>query len=318
MRKHKLNTTLLTLLISASVWSSEPVEKEHFVFYFDNLNYVERADLAMIKVRQQMIDLVQDSLDYKPSVHMLEDINEFNKLIRGKIPDWGAAVAFPERKLIALKSPEKFKVGKSIEELLAHEYSHLLLHHRTGFYQPPRWLDEGLAMLVSFEWSWENNLAMSRAGTFQQFLDLREIEQMNRFSEAKAQLAYAQSYLAVDYLYREYGNKAVNRLLNEIKKGEGIDKAFNATIGGTYAEFDYEFKAYLSSRYNIVSLFMDTALLWIFLAVVVIVTAFIRFKMRRQYYKKWEKEDRLQSKDFDYGDPEHPEKTDEEDEPWRG
>lgn len=314
----KLLIILAVVLISGSAFSAEPVEKEHFVFYFDNQNYIERADSALNRARQQMIALVQDSLDYKPSVYMLEDINEFNKVIRGKIPDWGAAVAFPERQLIALKSPDKFKVGKSIEELLAHEYSHLSLHHRTGFTVPPRWLDEGLAMLVSFEWSWEDNLTMSRAGTFQNFLDLQEIEQMNRFSESKAHLAYAQSYLAVDFLYREYGINAVNRLLDQFENGAGPDHAFNQSIGGSYGQLNDEFQTYLKGRYNIVSLFMDTAWLWIFLALVVIVGVFVRYKKRRKYYKKWEQEDRLQSKDFDYGDPDNPEQIDEEDEPWRG
>jgi len=264
-----------------------------------------------------MIGLIQDSLTYKPSVYLLENIDEFNKVIRGRIPDWGAAAAFPERQLMALKSPDKFRVGKSIEELLAHEYSHLLLHHRTGFTSPPRWFDEGLAMLVSFEWDWPDNLAMSRAGTFGQFIKLREIEKMNRFGAAKAEIAYAQSYLAVDYMYREYGTNSVNRFLNSLKSGMSLDSAFSAGIGATYSEFEEEFNTYLSTRYNIASLFMDTILFWVFLSLIVIVAGIIRYNKRRQYYKKWAEDEKLHSKDFDYGDPKNPEQVDDEDEPWR-
>lgn len=318
MRNIKFLIFLAGMILAISAYSAEPVEKEFFVFYFDNPSYIERADSALMRARRRMFDLVHDTLDYKPSIYMLNNIEEFNKVIRGRIPDWGAAAAFPERKLIAVKSPDKFQIGKSIEELLAHEYSHLLLHHRTGFSRPPRWLDEGLAMLVSFEWSWEDNLAMSRAGTFGHFLDLWEIEEMNRFNSGQARLAYAQSYLTVEYLYREYGAEAVNRLLDEIRNGDSIDRAINLSLGGSYNDFDKEIKAYLKTRYNIVSLFMDTVWLWLFLAVVVVVGTFLRFKKRRQYYKKWEQEDRLQSRDFDYGDPDNPEQIDEEDEPWRG
>jgi len=314
----KFLSIFFALSISATAFSVEPVETEYFVFYFDNHYYIERADSALNKVRRQMMGLVQDSLNYKPSIYLLENIDEFNRVIRGRIPDWGAAAAFPERRLIAVKSPDKFRVGKSLEELLAHEYSHLLLHHRTGFSDPPRWFDEGLAMLVSFEWDWADNLAMSRAGTFGQFIKLREIEQMNRFGAAKAEIAYAQSYLAVDYFYQEYGANQVNSFLDAIKSGHSLDSAFSESIGATYSEFEEEFKTYLGERYNIASLFMDTMFFWLLLAVIVIVAGYLRYKKRRQYYKKWAEEEKLQSKNFDYGDPKEPEQTDEEDEPWQG
>jgi len=36
----------------------------------------------------------------------------------------------------------------------------------------------------------------------------------------------------------------------------------------------------------------------------------------KEYYKKWEEEEKLHSTDFDYGDPDNPEQTDDE-EPWQ-
>jgi hypothetical protein len=53
------------------------------------------------------------------------------------------------------------------------------------------------------------------------------------------------------------------------------------------------------------------------MAAVVVVAGFVRYRKRRQYYRKWEAEKELQSTDFDYGDPDNPEQTDGEDEPWR-
>ena len=293
------------------------VEKKFFKYKFANRQLISQADSILNRARQTMIKLLHDSLDYKPSIYVLNDIDEFNKLIRGRFPDWGAAAAFPQRKLIAVKSPEKFPVGKTLRELLPHEYSHLLLHKRTGLKRSPRWLDEGLAMYISFEWGWSDNLAMSRAGTFGQFLSLREIENLNRFKSPKAQIAYAQSYLAVEYLIREYGSNTLNILLDNIALGKTMDEAMNNSIGGSYKEFEKEYRDYLSERYNLSSLFMDTSYFWIAMALVVVVAGFMRYRKRRLYYRKWEDEEKLQSTDFDYGDPDNPEQTDGEDEPWR-
>jgi len=48
----------------------------------------------------------------------------------------------------------------------------------------------------------------------------------------------------------------------------------------------------------------------------VIIGFFLALRRRRQYYRKWEEEERLASTDFDYGDPDEPERPDD-DEPWR-
>ena len=158
---------------------------------------------------------------------------------------------------------------------------------------------------------------MSRAGTFGQFLSLNEIERLNRFKSSKAQIAYAESYLAVEYLIREYGTNTLNTLLDNIALGKSMDEAMNNSIGGNYKEFENEYRKYLSERYNLTSLFMDTSYFWIAMAVIVVAAGFVRYRKRRQYYRTWEAEEKLQSTDFDYGDPDNPEQIDGEDEPWR-
>ncbi len=260
--------------------------------------------------------MLGDTLPYKPSVYIIEDENSFKLLIRGRFPDWGAAVAIPERQSIAVKSPDKFNVGKSLAELLAHEYAHLVVAERSGFYSVPRWFDEGVAMLVSTEWSWSDNLAMGKAAVLGQFVPLRKIRQVNRFSQNQARVAYAQSYLAVKYMLDEYGSGALNMFLDEIAHSGSVDSALMTSCGANYDEFEKEFHEYLTLHYNIASLFADTMYFWLALAMIVVIGAALRYRKRRQYYKKWEQEERLQSADFDYGDPARPEKVDD-DEPWR-
>jgi hypothetical protein len=321
MKKALICFWLFVVVFSGPVLlgTNEPataVETGHFIFYFDNPRYINEAQSALDSTRARLIELLRDSLAYKPSVYLIEDPARFEKLVSGRFPDWGAAAALPLRELIAVKSPDRFNLGRPLSELLAHEYAHLALHNRTGRYSPPRWFDEGIAMLVSSEWSWSDNLAMSRAAIFGQILSLEDIEMLNRFSSGKAHVAYAQSYLAVNYLIREYGLEAVNIFLDEIARGSSVDDALMNSTGSDYKGFEREFYVYLVNRFNVVSLFMDTIYLWIFLALVVIVGAILKFRKKKDFYKKWEREEKYHSTDFDYGDLDNPEKTDD-DEPWR-
>jgi hypothetical protein len=293
-----------------------PVVRQCFTFLFDSPQYMDPADSVLTETRTRLISLIKDSLPYRPRVYLVNEEEAFTRLLGTKFPDWGAAAAIPTRELIVIKSPDHFNLQKSLPELLAHEYTHLVMAHRTGFNEPPRWLDEGMAMHLSAEWGWSNNVAMGSAAVFGRFLSLEEIDRVNRFTEGKARLAYAQSYLAVNYLFTEYGGEAVNLLLDRIQAGDSLDDALMASVGSRHSEFELEFHEYLTGRYNIVSLFADMTFLFIGLAVVVVIGAFLKYRKRREYFKKWEQEEKLHSTDFDYGDPDNPERTDD-DEPWR-
>ena len=316
------NTLLLILMLSGTNIHSavasepEPVERKHCVFYFDNPRYIEMADSVLNQTRVRLQEFLSDSLSYKPSIHLVEDINRFHSLIRGRFPDWGAAAAFPERHLMAIKSPDKFNINKSLKELLIHEYTHLVVHDMSGFYSPPRWFDEGMAMFVSMEWSWSDNLAMNRAAVFGDLLPLGHISKLNRFGHGKAQVAYAESYLAVKYMYDNYGARSLRVYLDRIASGGTPSQALMASTGANALEFEQEFHKHLTKRFNIMMLFMDTMFFWVGLSIVVIIGVFLRYRKRRQYYKKWEEEEKLHSTDFDYGDSDHPEQIDD-DEPWR-
>jgi hypothetical protein len=296
--------------------SPPPIERSHFVYYFDDPRYVDFADSVLNNARVQLSNLLGDTLNYKPSVYLISNLDRFRELIGGGFPDWGAAAAVPHKGRMVIKSPDHFNLNRPLAQLLIHEYAHLALDHRTGIMSAPRWFNEGLAMMVSAEWDWSKNLAMSKAAVFGQLIPLREIELVNRFSEGKANLAYAESQLAANYLFEGYSRDAVSIFLDAIAAGKSLDEALMASTGSNYADFEREFRLYLEERFNLTSLFVDTMWFWLALAVIVMVGAFFKFRKRRSYYKKWEEHERLHSTDFDYGDPDHPEQIDD-DEPWR-
>ncbi|UCD16946.1 MAG: hypothetical protein JSV44_10900 [Candidatus Zixiibacteriota bacterium] len=316
--KHAVVILMLGLLSIVSANADMPyiVERPDYVLRAKTGQFQEAVDQAIVSARVRLLDILDDSLRLKPDIYIVESLAEFKKLAGTAFPDWGAAAALPYRRLIVIKSPAHFNLGKPLAELVRHEYSHLALAQVLGAAVPPRWLDEGLAMYVSAEWGWQQNLAMSRAVIFRHTVPLHEIERLNRFPEGRAQTAYAQSYLAVKYILDTYQAESFNILLKELRGRRSYDEALNMAVGANYVEFEEEFSEFLNRRYNLVSLFIDTYFLWIFLAVVVFIGFMLQYRKRRKYYQKWEEEEKYRSTDFDYGDPENPEHIEDEDKPW--
>ena len=316
-----LRTALILVLaailsLGSGVAAATPVVKGQFRYTFDNPSYLPEADSILQHARTQLATLLQDSLSGIVDVYLVDTEARFDSLIGGSFPDWGAAAAIPSRNLIIVKSPDRFNLGKSLRELLAHEYAHLALAHRVGQVSPPRWLDEGVATMVSMEWRWANNLTMSFASVMGNFVPLSDIERVNGFTSGKARLAYAESYLAVGYLYHDYGPDVLNLFLDSLAAGAGVDRSLLYATGSDYANFEHEFRVYLQRKFNLVSLVADMAYFWLALAIVVIIGAVLKMSKRKKYYDKWDKEEETASTDFDYGDPDNPEEADD-DEPWR-
>jgi len=248
-------------------------------------------------------------------LYVADNNAQFDSLVQGLFPHWGAAVAIPQLNRIVLKSPALKATGKTMATLAAHEYAHLLNHALTDG-AAPRWLDEGLAMYFAVEWSYRDFVSVSLASARGNMLPLGEIEKLNSFSESQAQVAYAESYLAVSHLFQYYGADGMRETLRALKNGAGIDSALNAAFGLDEKGFENEVFADIRENHTLLGILMGSTLFWGALALLVII-GFVRARLhRKKRYLKWDEDERLHSTDFDYGDPDNPEKIEDEDRPW--
>ncbi|MFH1699823.1 MAG: peptidase MA family metallohydrolase [Candidatus Zixiibacteriota bacterium] len=247
------------------------------------------------------------------TIYLVNSDDAFDSLVGSAMPDWGAGVAIPHRRIIVIKSPSYFPGEKSLYELTVHEYAHILLSRRVGHRQLPRWINEGMAMYLSAEWGWSDNLSMSWASVMGWTIPLRQIEKLNRFSPGKAETGYAESYLAFKYFLDTYGKSSLVIFIDSIKSGRSYDDAFIDAIGANYFGFEKEFSEFLATRYNLISLIFNSNLLWLILAAIIVIGFIISRIKRKSRMEKLEDYDRLHSSDFDYGD--EAEKP-HEDNPW--
>jgi len=270
------------------------------------------ADSVMKLTEKRLKELIGPFAIDSLRIHIVASEDRFDSLAGSFVPDWGAAVAIPLRRLIVIKSPLILPGDKSLGELVAHEYSHVALAQAVRFRRIPRWLDEGMAMYVSAEWGWGDNLAISWAVVLGSVIPLMEVERLNRFEGNRVRVAYSESYLAVKYFIDTYGVSSLNILLDEIRAGRNWDDAFLTAIGLDHEAFNREFSVFLTGRYNLLTLIFDSNILWILLALIIVVGFILSRINRKKRMDELEEYNKYHSTDFDYGDVEEP----DEDKPW--
>lgn len=240
---------------------------------------------------QRISKFVDDSLTEVVNVYITDTEEEFRSLVGRGFPEWGVGCAIPRDNVIILKSPLQFKYYKPFSQVVTHELAHIFVGSLSRGRRVPRWLDEGFAMYHSQEWRIGQDIAVARAVLTGSFVPLAQIESVNAFKQSKAQLAYTESFLAVSYLYGEFGEGTVKEIVSHLANDIGIDMAFIKTIGSNYLAFQLEFEKHVQGKYNWSSLLGDTFLLWVGLAFLIVLVYLLKRRRAKSKLQQWELEE---------------------------
>jgi hypothetical protein len=289
--KKIINLSFL-LFLSAQLSLAQPTSSiPHFNIYAHDKNLANELKTNLESSYQKISFFLDDTLTQVISVYVVDSDEEFRSMVGGGVPDWGIGCAIPSRNAIILKSPLHFNYHRPLSELVTHELAHIFLGNLAKGVALPRWLDEGFAMHQSREWQIGQDVFVARAVLTGSLLRLSEIESVNAFREKKAQLAYTESFLAVSYLAGEYGEGVIKELVDHLSSGISIDLAFLKTIGSNYLTFQLEFEAHIKNKYNWISFFGDTFLLWVGLAFLIVFLYLVKKRYTKKTLKEWELEE---------------------------
>jgi hypothetical protein len=178
------------------------------------------------------------------------------------LPEWGGGGAIG-RDLIVVPAAFKPFLDQSFSQVTRHEIVHIVLARAYPGIAIPRWFHEGVAMTLSGELSFEENIVVSKAIFTGSLMPLASIDSVNLFGRNKADLAYSQSHLAVLYLIDHYGMEVIADILFKARKMGSFWPGFYSTIALTQKEFEDLARRDVSSRFQLVFVFADYYAFWV-------------------------------------------------------
>ncbi len=126
------------------------------------------------------------------------------------------------------------------DELITHELAHLVFHDAVDnpYQYPPRWLNEGLAVMLSKGYDDGDRRQVQGAAGGGTIIPLEGLVGQFPTRAGRQSLAYAESIAAVDYFVETYGQDRLVELIGAFGEGSGLDGAFMAATGDDFAAFD--------------------------------------------------------------------------------
>ena len=143
------------------------------------------------------------------------------------------------RTLFGLISPAQIR-SDWVEELVVHELAHLVFDSavRNAYSYPPRWLNEGLAVYLSTGYTSGDRAQVEGAAGAGTIIPLDGLGGQFPTRPLRFGLAYAESVSAVDHFVELHGEDRLVELINSFGDGLGLDEAFIAATGASFADFD--------------------------------------------------------------------------------
>lgn len=136
-----------------------------------------------------------------------------------------------------------------IESVFAHEISHLYFFRATNQDKThPKWMDEGMAVYNEprghpQEWSRVNSAAANNL-----LIPLSELRYSFGSDGDRVALAYAESFIAVEYMVETYGQDGITALFKEYQSGKNTEEAFLSAFGITLEEFENNWLLWVKNR----------------------------------------------------------------------
>jgi tetratricopeptide (TPR) repeat protein len=219
-------------------------QSAHFILHY-------QGDATSPDLQQQLLATLDEGyrdlssqLGYEPSekiIVILYTQKEFVDITEA--PSWAGAIndgklRIPIRGVTAMNT--------ELARVLKHELTHSFLSSLAGG-RCPTWLNEGMAQMM--EPSISSTFAQPLAALFRQRKEIpfSVLEHpFIRFSDAQAQVAYAESLSGVEYLRERYGMGEVLRMLRNIGSGVEPELALRQSTGMDYSALERRIGEYLA------------------------------------------------------------------------
>ncbi len=214
----------------------------------DQIGDIEKVISTLIRAHQNM----GDKLGYFPEevpVELFSNALEFQQKVGHSTEGFVQRMAGAGAECILVQMNSKvLQDPPFLYMILTHEYVHFLLHDMTQG-NCPFWLTEGMAQLESQNLTSTSMNLLEAAFRDNYLLPLEILE--GPFEELEAEevikLAYAQSYMVVEYLIESQGYSWVREVLGALAEGKSILEVLRSS-GKTYDELEKEWAEWLEGR----------------------------------------------------------------------
>jgi len=224
-------------------------------------------------------------------VFLIPDIQAYEEKMGLGLPPWGIAFAFGNNQIMLVDVKRATNAWNSLEKVIPHELSHLLLAQRTGGVRVPLWFIEGLARWQAREWSVLDSWRLMESVWTHEVVAIDRIVSAMPRQENRARGAYRVSYAAFQERFGGHMERLPGFLDEVVRQGD-FGKAFESYWKESEAQYYARFTEHLESKYGSRLMLFQVGPLFTLISVLFLAAFAARWLRNRRKLKRMEASER--------------------------
>jgi hypothetical protein len=208
-----------------------------------------------------------------------------------RVPPWIAGFALDSPELVVVfpaRSPGY--PDTTLEDVLRHEITHVLIRRASGRGVIPRWFNEGLAMSAERGWRFQDQSQLLYQLMIGPRTSLDELDRLFEGDRSAQNRAYALAGAFVRDLLQRQGARAPAEILMRVKQGSTFETAFVDVTGVTPAHAESEFWGRQRIWTTWVPIVTSSATVWIVVTLLALWAIRRRRQKNSEIEKRWEED----------------------------
>lgn len=252
----------------------------------------ERVARRVVQICADELPLLAQQLGLEEvgmiEVEIATDIESYRRNSRSNLPNWGVAFAFMERQIIVVDVQRAMRAMNSLERVLPHELSHLLVAQRLRGIGLPIWFAEGLAQWQAREWTMVDGWQLMNLVWGRDTPVLWELKGRYPSGENNARAAYRISYAAFTHRFGERFD-LLPEFLEEVVEQGSFTAGFRRFWDEDVESYSIRFHRELEQKYHTRLLIFQTGPLF---SVVAVLFLFVLLRVYLRSKRKYKELDR--------------------------
>jgi len=218
-------------------------------------------------------------------------VTENSDLARNVAP-WIAGFAIGDSNLVVIfpaRSPGY--PDRTLEDVLRHEVTHVLISRAAGGRPVPRWFNEGVAMSVERDRQFQDETQLLYQLVTGGRSDMDAIDRLFSGNQSDQIRAYALAGAFVHEMVSRSGPPVIQQILERVSRGATFDSAFAGATGQTLANAEIEFWRDQRIWTSWIPILTSSTLLWSTITILALLAFYMRRRRNREIEKQWDEDE---------------------------